>query len=118
MQVDIQSLGFPMTEALHSHVVNKLAYVLQYDDPRITRVHVRLSDTNGPRGGFDKRCLIEIRLRAAGEIVIEDTETDMYMAISRAADRAARTLSRRLSKQREWVNLPHHAASMHSADSM
>ena len=36
-------------------------------------------------------------------VVIEDTEADLYVAIDRAADRAGRTLERRLARQREFA---------------
>ena len=34
-------------------------------------------------------------------VLIEDTESDMYVAIDRAAERASRTLGRRLTRQRD-----------------
>jgi len=103
MQTSIQSLGFTLTEDLRDYVMKRLSYSLNHGDAQITRLTVRLSDINGPRGGEDKRCLIELRLKAAQAIVIEDTEADLYVAIDRAAERAGRTLERRLARQREFA---------------
>ncbi|MBU0501420.1 MAG: HPF/RaiA family ribosome-associated protein [Gammaproteobacteria bacterium] len=103
MQIDIQSQGFPLTDGLRDYLMKRLAYGLNHGDEYITRVSVRLSDINGPRGGADKRCLIEVRLKAAPAVVIEDTEADLYVAIDRAAERAGRTLARRLARQREFA---------------
>jgi len=101
--MDIQSQGFPLTDGLRDYLMKRLAYGLNHGDESITRVTVRLSDINGPRGGADKRCLIEVRLKAAPAVVIEDTEADLYVAIDRAAERAGRTLARRLARQREFA---------------
>jgi ribosome-associated translation inhibitor RaiA len=66
-------------------------------------MHVKLSlaDINGPRGGVDKKCQISLALAGHNNIVIEDTEADLYIAIDRASERCARTLTRRLEKFRE-----------------
>ena len=62
---------------------------------------VRLSDINGPRGGADKCCHIQVVLPQLPDVVIEDTEVDLYAAIDRAADRAGRTVDRRLARHRD-----------------
>jgi putative sigma-54 modulation protein len=103
MQMDIQSQGFHLSDAIRDYVMNQLAHTLNHGDAAITRVVVRLSDINGPRGGDDKRCLIEVRLKAAGAVVIEDTEANLYFAIDRATERAGRTLARRLGRLREFA---------------
>ena len=103
MQMDIQSQGFTLTDGLRDYLKKRLAYALNHGDEYITRVTVRLSDINGPRGGVDKRCFIEVRLKQQPAVVIEDTEADLYMAIDRAAERAGRTLARRLARQQEFV---------------
>jgi putative sigma-54 modulation protein len=103
MQMDIQSQGFSLTDGIRDYVMKRLGYALAHGDAAITRIIVRLSDINGPRGGDDKRCLIEVRLKAASAVVIEDTEADLYVAIDRAAERAGRTLVRRLARQREFA---------------
>jgi len=103
MQMDIQSQGFTLTVGLRDYLMKRLAYGLNHGDEYITRVTVRLSDINGPRGGTDKRCLIEVRLRQLPAVVIEDTEADLYVAIDRAAERAGRTLARRLARQRGFA---------------
>lgn len=103
MQMDIQSQGFSLTEGLNNYVEKRLAYGLSRGDNAITRINVRLSDINGPRGGADKRCLIEMRIKGQPSVVIEDTEVDLYVAIDRATERAGRTLARRLARQREFA---------------
>ncbi len=103
MQVDIQSQGFHLTDALRDYVMKRLGLALHHGDDAISRVIVRLSDINGPRGGDDKRCLIEVRLKGAAAVVIEDTAADLYLAIDRAGERAGRTLERRLERLREFA---------------
>jgi ribosome-associated translation inhibitor RaiA len=97
MQIAIQARGFPLTEALKNHVHIRLGFNLSHAARRIRRVGIRLSDLNGPRGGVDKRCLVEVRLDGLSPVVIEDIEPDMYTAIDRAVGRAARTVMRRLA---------------------
>lgn len=101
MQVDIQSLGFSLTPALSAYARKRIDYALSFASAHISRLTLRLSDINGSRGGEDKRCLIELRVKGAPDIVIEDVEADLYAAIDRATERARRTLTRRLSKARD-----------------
>jgi ribosomal subunit interface protein len=101
MQIEIQARNFPLTDALRRHVERRLEFALSTRDDHIQRVRVRLYDINGPRGGADKCCHIMVTLAHLPDIVIEDTEVDLYTAIDSAADRANRTVGRRLSRQRD-----------------
>lgn len=100
MQIDIQARNFSLTPALRSHVERRLSFALSTRYQHIERIEVRLSDINGPRGGNDKCCLIQVKLPQLSVVVIEDTEADLYVAIDRAADRASRTVARRLTRKR------------------
>ena len=97
MQTDIQARGFSLTEALDNHVQNRLGFTFLHASNRVNRVRVRLSDLNGPRGGVDKCCLVEVRLEGLPVVIVEDIQSNMYTAIDRAVGRAARTVKRRLA---------------------
>ena len=101
MQIEIQARNFPLTGALRNHIKRRLGFALSTRGDHIQRVIVRLSDINGPRGGSDKCCHIQVVLAQRPDVVIEDTETDLYTAIDRAADRAGRTVGRRLARLRD-----------------
>ena len=103
MQMDIQCRGFALTEGLRDYAKKRLASSLSHGETHIGRVIVRLSDVNGPRGGEDKRCHLAVRLKGLPEMVIEDTQADLYLAIDRAAERAGRTLDRQLARSRREV---------------
>lgn len=110
MQIEIQTRDFPMTDALADYIKRRIHFVLGSRFDQIRRIQVRLMDINGPRGGDDKRCQLQISLPRQHDIVIEDTETDLYVAIDRATDRAGRTLNRRLKRQsdkKRKVIVPH-----------
>ena len=100
MQIDIQARNFQLTDALRNHIERRLGFSLSARYDHIQRVIVRLSDINGPRGGADKCCHMQVVLAHLPDVVIEDTEADLYAAIDRAADRASRTIGRRLVRQR------------------
>jgi len=103
MQIDIQARNFSLTYALRSHTERRLRFALTCCDDYIQRVVVRLSDINGPRGGEDKRCHLQLVLAGLPDVVIEDIETDMYVAIDRAVDRAGRTVVRKLGRQQSLL---------------
>ena len=101
MQIQIHADDFDLTEGLRDHVAKRLAYALNHTRDIVVRIVVRLSDVNGPRGGVDKRCGIEVRLKGASAIAIDDTQADLYVAIDRAAERTGRTLDRRIARRHQ-----------------
>ena len=103
MNIDIQSQGFPLTSALSDHAKRRLRFVLTRRSDRIQRVIVHLGDRNGPRGGIDKFCRIQVYLVDAQVAVIKDIGLDMYAVIDRAADRVGRVVGKHLERSRiDW----------------
>lgn len=98
MQIEIHAHDFPLTEDLRAHVERRFQFAVGRFQDQLLSVIVRLSDINGPRGGVDKHCQVQIRLRGLPKIVIKDTEADLYVAVDRAADRSGRTLARNLQR--------------------
>jgi ribosomal subunit interface protein len=105
MQVDIQARSFTLTKALKSYVEKKLKAALSsYGNHHTLKgAVIRLSDINGPRGGEDKLCQIQVKLAGVPDIIIKNTEQDMYAAIDRATRRAGKAIVRRIERQRRRV---------------
>ncbi len=100
MKIDLQARNFSLSERLRNHVRRRLGFALHAGAEQIQRVLVRLSEAGGARGS-DKRCQIQLVLPRQSDIVIENTEANLYVAIDRAAGRAGRTLQRRLTRHRD-----------------
>jgi len=97
MKIGIQCRGFSLTSAIAGRVSKRLDFLLGRGINRLRRVDVTLSDLNGPRGGVDKRCLIKVSIDGLRPVVIEDIQSDLYVAIDRAVGRASRTVLRRMA---------------------
>lgn len=74
MQINIQAKQFSLTDALRSHAERRLRSTLTCCGDHIQRVIMRLSDINGPRGGEDKCCHLQIVLAGLPDVVVEDVE--------------------------------------------
>ena len=98
MHIDIQARDFSLTRALRNHVERRLSFALSSRYGHIKRILVRLSDINGPRGGNDKCCQLYVVLPGQADVVIADTQSNLYAAIDRAADRASHAVSRKLAR--------------------
>ncbi len=98
MIVDIHGQGFTVTPALAEHVRRRLGFVLTRHSDRIRRVAVRVGDENGPRGGADKYCSIQVHLTDVPVAVIRDVGADLYTVIDRAADRVGRVVVKRIDR--------------------
>lgn len=101
MQIDIQALSFDLTDVLRRHLQRRLAFALSARDEHIHRITVRLTDINGPKGGKDMCCHIQVSLGGLPDVVVKDTQADIQTAIDRAADRVGRTVNRQLARKLE-----------------
>lgn len=100
MIIDIQARNFSLTEALRGYVVKRINSALTGSNDYIQRIVVRLSDVNGPKGGIDKRCHIQVVIPHQRDVVIDDVESNLYAAVDIAANRAGCTVSRHVAKYR------------------
>ncbi len=64
----------------------------------VPHAKVQFSDVNGPRGGVDKRCQLELKTDTAGTVVIASLAQDWRTALDRSLIRATRVLTRSLQR--------------------
>lgn len=103
MNVQIHASDFTLTDGLRAHIAWRVAYATTHGRDVVSRIVVHLSDVNGPRGGVDKRCGVELRLKGAQSLVVEDVQADLYVAIDRAFERIGRSLHRRMERRRGFA---------------
>ena len=104
MRIAIHASGFDMTTALRQYTEQRLATALGWARLHMRKLAVSLSDINGPRGGIDKRCKIQVQLGNGREVIIEECEADLYAAIDRAAERADRAVVRQVERTRQFTH--------------
>lgn len=98
MQFEIRGKDIYLTGTLRKHVERRLGFALGRFAGRIRRVRVSLDDLNGPKGGMDKSCRLTISVAPSATIVMEDRDSNVYVAIDRLADKAGRCIGRRLKR--------------------
>jgi putative sigma-54 modulation protein len=101
MGIHVRSKHVEVDGSARAHIERRLHFGLGRLFPRILRVTVQIVDLNGPRGGEDKVCRIEIRMLPTGSVIVEDTDADLYVAVNRAVDRAARSASRAIKRTQD-----------------
>jgi len=84
----------PKADELRDVAQRRARFVFRRLDWLIPRATVQLSDVNGPRGGIDKRCMVEIKSDVAGTVVVASVARDWRTALDKALARAARFLMR------------------------
>ena len=93
MQVLFKS-RHPQATELRDLTERRVRFVLRRLSWLVPRAEVHLSDMNGPRGGVDKRCQVELKTDGAGSVVVVSVAKDWRTALDNALARAARFLMR------------------------
>lgn len=83
--------------------VERVRFALRRLTALVPRAKVQFSDVNGPRGGVDKRCQVELSTEAAGTVVIASLARDWRTALDRSLIRATRVLTRSLQRSQRPV---------------
>jgi len=82
------------------NIYNHIATDLKRFDHMIRRVCVQITDVNGPRGGEDKSCRIQVYLKRASSVIVEDRGANILGVIGRAIGRADMAMSRAADRLR------------------
>ena len=93
----------PDAAALRGLVERRVHFVMRRVSAQLARVRVLLSDVNGPRGGVDKHCLLELKTDRGGTLHVSALATDWRVAINDALARAGNTLGRNWQRKRRVV---------------
>ena len=107
MRIEMHGQAIALRQPLRQYVERAILFALGRFAERIQCVRVNIADVNGPRGGADKRCRIQVSLRRLGEVVAEDTDERIATAVDHASERAGRatrrTIERRIDGRRRVV---------------
>lgn len=102
MKLFVSGSHLPLRPEVHRYLGDKIGSALDHFWQRVESVRVRLVDVNGPKGGPDKRCTVEVELRPSGRIRVQQTEAEVRTAIDRCAHRLRRVASIHFKKQRDF----------------
>lgn len=102
MQIVIQAKGIILTTGMRKHVERRIGFALDWAKYHTRKISVRLSDVNGPRGGRDKCCHIQVIIPGVADVITENIAEDIYVAIDWAVKRAGRALVRQVERNREY----------------
>jgi hypothetical protein len=101
VKIMVKSVSMSLDARTRADVEQRIHAALERVSLRILRVTARVTDRNGPRGGEDIACALDMRLRPRGRIFVEETDIDLAGAVNRAAEAAAETAVRTLERSRD-----------------
>ena len=109
MKINIIKRKLELEKEQHEEAISRCERLCKRFVDSINSVTMRLSDINGPKGGIDKECIVQIQLINGGVITAAKRHEHVPGAIHRSLDTARALLRRKLGqkKRRSKHNTPH-----------
>lgn len=101
MEVEVRIQGTDLADAIRRYAARRIQFALGRFAPRVGRVVVRISDVNGARGGVDQCCHISVERPPKGQVVLEQVDADLFVAIDRACARIGEAFRREVQRSRD-----------------
>ena len=98
MRLQIVDRGRELDQEQRDQAERRLRYALTRFEPQVERVTLHVQDENGPKGGVDKTCRVDVYLRHGDPVTVSDMDASLMAAISRVADRISRAVDRRIRR--------------------
>jgi hypothetical protein len=105
----VRVMGGAIGDEDRDYIGRKLGMKLGKLGASIERITVRLSDTNGPKGGRDQKCQIKVVLSGLPSVVVNEMDSTLPRTIDRAVDAASIAVLRRVQRRR--LKPLHHRSS-------
>lgn len=114
MQVTFESRD-PDGARLRDFATARVLFVMRRMAWLVAHAKLRLIDVNGPRGGVDKQCRLELKTTRAGTVTITAKASDWRSVIDDALTRATRLLLRQGQRRNELASGRRHGrAHLHT----
>jgi ribosomal subunit interface protein len=101
MRMQLQSHNVQLSDALHEYAARRISFAFDRIADRVRDVVVRLTNVNGPRGGDDKLCQVQVHLASGGSLVLQDRDASAYRAIDRSIARVKRIVKDEIRRKRD-----------------
>ena len=111
MQVIFESRD-PAGAQLRELAERRVRFVMRRLSWLIPRAKVRLTDVNGPRGGVDKCCRLELKTDHIGIVSITSMARDWRCALEGSLSRGAQVLLRNYRRSRNVERFRHRATNI------
>lgn len=98
MRVQLTATNVTISDFARATIVEQVEAGLARFAPDIVAVHVTISDENGPRGGVDHTCTMELRGRRMETLVARATGVNAMHAAILAARKMDRRVRRALGR--------------------
>lgn len=99
MEVVVQT-RHPEAQALRGFAETRVRLATQRLSGFVSRAVVRLRDMNGPRGGVDKQCQIQISTTEGQVLLVSSRGTDWRTTLDAALERVGHTLAKRFNARK------------------
>jgi hypothetical protein len=99
IEIDIGSAEAAAGADMRRFVAHHVRRALECVRLHVESVFVRIVDLNGPAGGPDKLCAVQVRIAGQRPVRVRDVRADARAAVAAAAARAGRTSLRRLRRR-------------------
>jgi ribosome-associated translation inhibitor RaiA len=97
----VKIVGLALTPMLKARVTRQLRRALMAVQTRPVHGRVRLADVNGPKGGLDIRCAIDVTIPRMKPFHAEEMAADAVTAFDQALAAITRQIARRLSRRED-----------------
>jgi len=101
VKIQVRAVTLQLDARTRSEIEAVVRTALARHERRLAGAAVRVADQNGPRGGRDISCLVEVTMRPRGRLYIEETDVDLRGAVGRAAEAASIAVTRALERTRD-----------------
>ena len=105
-QPALEVTGLPITPSLRSRITRRIRRAIVGVQTSPIHVHVTFTDVNGPKGGRDVRCAIDVGMPRTAPMHAEALAERVTIAFDRSAALITRRITRRLLRRQESGRRP------------
>ena len=76
MKITLHTINLDLPNSARTRMEQRITSILSRLEHRILHVRVRVEDINGPKGGIDHRCQIEVQLKHGTQLIVEARDVE------------------------------------------
>ena len=101
MQIDFTTDGAELSDTMREQVERRLRFHLTRYAAQVRKLEIQFGGDTAS-SNHNRRVRVRVRLNKGPDVVVEDVEPDLDVAVDRAIGRAARSVGRRLSSSHQF----------------